>query len=95
MGLINFKVKSGTNIAINTNNIVSIERRENFIMIIYNVSFNGGFLRCMKGRLHSDRYEYKSEDDAIAAYNTMCQSFTTSIILEPDEKSSKSSTETL
>ncbi len=86
MGLINFKIKSGANIAINTNNIVSIERRENSVIIIYNVSFNRGFLRCMKGRLHSDKYEYNSEEDAISAYNTMCQSFTTSIQVL-DEKS--------
>jgi hypothetical protein len=72
MGLITFKLKTGAQIAINTTNIVSIERRDNYVIILYNVAFNRGLLKCMKGRLHSDKYEYKSSDEAIEAFNIMC-----------------------
>ena len=78
MGLITFKTKTGAQLAINTTNIVSIERQGNVIIILYNVSFTRGIFRCMKGRLHSDKYEYKSEDDAIETFKIMCESFKSS-----------------
>lgn len=93
MGLITFKVKSGAQLAINTTNIVSIERQGNIIIILYNVSFNRGL--CMKGRLHSDKYEYKSEDDAIETFRIMCSLFDASTAQEPNGKSLKSLKETL
>jgi hypothetical protein len=79
MGLITFKLKTGAQISINTTNIVSIERRDNYVVILYNVAFNRGLFRCMKGRLHSDKYEYKSSDEAIEAFNIMCQSFKSNV----------------
>jgi hypothetical protein len=93
MGLITFKVKSGAQLAINTTNIVSIERRDNYVVILYNVSTARGFCGFFSGKLYREQYEYKSSDDAIDAFNIMCQHFSSSD-QEPDETSLKSSKET-
>jgi hypothetical protein len=72
MGLINFKEKSGAFISINTSNIVFIEKKENYIIISFNVTGCCGFL---SSKLHTAKYEYRSADDAEEAYKYMCSKF--------------------
>lgn len=94
MGLISFKVKSGAQLAINTINIVSIERHNNYVTIIYNVSTPRGICGFFGGKIYREKYEYASDDDAVNAFNVMCQCFdndgVSSNTLEPGEISLKS-----
>jgi hypothetical protein len=74
-GIITFKVKSGAQISINTINVVSIERRDNFIYILFNATKFRGICCWINGNLHRETYEYKSADDAEAAFKMMCGAF--------------------
>jgi hypothetical protein len=75
MGLINFKEKSGAFISINTSNIVFIEKKENYIIISFNVNNVVGCCGFLSSKMHTAKYEYRSADDAEEAYKYMCSKF--------------------